>query len=325
VDRVGSLAIFGRCDNASQLKIDRLIYARCVRLALFALLLAAAAYPAKTLACAACACGDPTLTVAGTEKPFAGRLRISLELQHRSDRVGIDRVDRVELSEQRLELGLAYAPIESLVLSLRAPLIHRTITEVNLAEDRRTRLGDTEFRAQLHLIPRTGLTQKHVFAIHAGLELPTGSVERDDRGELYRAEIQPGSGSFDPLAGASYALFLRPISLYASSTLFVPTRGHEGLRGGLSLRSSVAGQYDLSDSWALRLSIDTRAEAASTFEDGDVEPDTGGFIAYLSPELVASPVMDLIVRVVVRVPAINALTGDHREGLMAVLGAAYDF
>lgn len=259
----------------------------------------------------------------GTEKPFAGRLRLSLEMQHRTDSVGTERLNRIELSEQRLELGVAYAPIEQLVLSLRAPLVNRRVLEVNLASDRRTRLGDMEFRAQAHLIPRTAINQTHVLAVHAGTELPTGTVERDQNGDLYRAEIQPGRGSWNPLFGATYGLFLRPASFYASSTLYIPTTGHEGIKGGLSVRSSIAGQLDVAESLALRLSFDTRAERATTV-NGEFEPDSGGFVAYVSPELVWSPVMDLIVRVVARVPAVNALIGDHEEGSMFVLGAAYD-
>ncbi len=260
----------------------------------------------------------------GTEKVFAGRLRLSLEAQHRTDHVGEARVDRIDLSEQRFELGVAFAPTEWLMLSVRAPLVHREVIEVNLESDRRARLGDMEVRAQAHLIPRTGISQTHVFAVHAGLELPTGSIERDAAGALYRPELQPGSGSWDPLFGATYGLFLRPMSFYASSTLYLPTTGHDQLRGGLSVRSSVAGQYDLFDELALRLSFDTRAERASTIA-GEIEPDSGGFIAYVSPEVVYSPMMDLMLRAVVRLPAIDALIGEHDEGPMFVLGAAYDF
>lgn len=288
-------------------------------LALAAVLVA----PRVAQACAACACGDPTLTVMGTEKVFAGRLRLSFEAQHRTDQVGEARVDRIELSEQRFELGAAFAPLDWLMLSARVPLVYREVTEVNLERDRRARLGDSEVRAQAHLIPRTGLSQTHVLAVHAGLELPTGSVERDEDGKLYRPELQPGSGSWDPLFGATYGLFLRPISFYVSSTLYLPTTGHDELRGGLSVRSSLAAQYDLFDELALRLAIDTRAERVSTIA-GATEPDSGGFIAYVSPEIVYSPVMDLMLRAVVRIPTVDALIGEHDEGPMFVLGAAYD-
>jgi hypothetical protein len=75
----------------------------------------------------------------------------------------------------------------------------------------------------------------------------------------------------------------------------------------------------------VRLGIDSRLEAESIMEDGEHEPDTGGFIAYFSPEVVASPMTDLVVRALVRIPAINALNGRHDEGLIVVLGAMYDF
>lgn len=283
------------------------------------------------LACAACACGDPTLTVAGTEKPFAGRLRLALELQHRTDAVGRERVNRIELSEQRLELGVAWAPVEWLALSARLPVIRREVSFVNLERDLRTRPGDLEVRAQLFALRREGLSQRHVLAAHFGLGLPLAPAERDERGALLATELQPGTGSIDPLVGLSWSFFARPYSVYASTTLYVPTadlRAEEGEAGalprrGLSLRSSLAGQWDLAASFGVRLSLDTRLEQAAQL-GGEAEPDSGGFITFASPELVISPVTDLVLRLAIRLPVLDGLVGDHDEGPMLFAGAAYD-
>lgn len=280
--------------------------------------------PRELWACAACACGDPTLTVMGTEKPFAGRFRLSLELQHRSDEVGLDRVNRIELSEQRLDLGLSYVPYSWLGFSLRAPLIRRDVREVNLAQTERVRFGDLEVRAHFFPLEHKTMNQRHVLQLILGAELPTGSIEHDAAGRPLRPEIQPGSGSVDPFAGVAYGLFLSPLSFYASATVYVPTEGFAEIRGGTALRSSLTAQYDFSSVIGARLSLDSRLEDRTEMH-GEVEPDTGGFIAYVSPELVVSPLTDLILRAVVRIPVIDALYGAHDEGPMFLVGAAHDF
>jgi hypothetical protein len=55
--------------------------------------------------------------------------------------------------------------------------------------------------------------------------------------------------------------------------------------------------------------------------EGTLDPDSGGFIAFLSPELVYSPRVDLTFQLVVRLPVLNRLNGFHEEGPFAALAA----
>ena len=80
-------------------------------------------------ACGTCSVGDPTLTVVGFEQPKANRVRTSATLRHRNDSIGETAVDKLTLSEQRLELAGAYSPTDRVSLSLMMPLVHRLITE----------------------------------------------------------------------------------------------------------------------------------------------------------------------------------------------------
>ena len=69
-----------------------------MKLAALAIMVALSLPVGDAWACSTCGCGDLTLTVMGSEKPYAGRLRAALELRHRTDAVG-----RPGFNEQRLE------------------------------------------------------------------------------------------------------------------------------------------------------------------------------------------------------------------------------
>ena len=124
--------------------------------------------------------------------------------------------------------------------------------------------------------------------------------------------------------GGGYGYVRDPWSAPDSAVGFVPTPGYHERRGGVWLPATAAGEYHPSPAFAYRLGIDARFDGR-TREAGEVEPDTGGAIAYLSPELVYSPATDVLVNAYLRVPVVDALIGRHDEGVIAGLGVARDF
>lgn len=278
----------------------------------------------EAAACAVCSVGDPTLTTLGTEKPYRNRLRAALGVQHRTDAIGQPRVNRLLLSEQRLDLTLAWAPHERVFLSLVVPALRREITYVNLARKQTVGPGDTELRGRVFLWQDREWSARHLVSLTGGVKLPSAPVQCGRDGERLPLELQPGTGSVDPLGGLSYAFFAFPWSAYASALLTWPTRGPEGSRASRSLRATVAGQRQLSEAFALRLGLDGRLDGRA-IEEGAPEADSGGFIGYVSPELVVSPGVDLMLSAVVRVPVLDRLKGFHDEGVIVGLTAAKDF
>ncbi|AKU95470.1 hypothetical protein AKJ09_02134 [Labilithrix luteola] len=288
-------------------------------------LAAALTHSARVDACATCGCGDPTLTAMGAEKPFRDRLRVSLDARHRTDDIGEPGVDEIRLRETRLDAQLAWAPSDRLFLMGTFPALHRTIRYVNEGETRTTAMGDVELRAKAFVATDRDFAPRHLYAITAGLKIPTAPRQRSETDGTYLPiEAQPGTGSWDPLLGMSYAFFARPWSFYASVQGSMPLRGTSEFRASPSLRTTTSAQYQLSSALALRLGVDTRLDARS-YEDGRPERDSSGFIGFVSPEVIVSPLMDLLVVVSVRLPVVQALAGYHHEGAVLGLGFAYDF
>lgn len=280
-------------------------------------------YARGASACASCGCGDPTLTSLGAEKPFRNRLRLSLDGRYRTDKIGQFGVDQIALNEWRLDGQVAWAPHERLFLVGTVPLLARTVSYVNGGEIKTTGIGDIELRAKAFVFQDRVMFPQHLLAVHAGIKIPTAPMQHGPDGSKLPIEVQPGTGSWDPLVGVSYAFFTRPWSFYTSASAAVPLRGTDEFRASRSLRLAASVQRQFIPQLALRLGADVRIDGKS-YEDGAPERDSGGAIAFASPELLISPITDLIFVLSVRVPVVQALNGYHREGPILGFAIAYD-
>ena len=276
-------------------------------------------------ACATCAAGDPTLTTMGTQQPVAQRLRGSLELQLRRDAVGQPGVNRVSLWEERAAVSMAYAPSDWLMMSLTAPLLMRQVQEVNLARSNVTGVGDIEMRSKLIVYRDRSFMPDHLLALVAGLKAPTGAIATSASGGSLAPELQSGTGSYDPITGLAYVYFGNDFSVFVSEVLYTPIWGRADFRMGPSWRGTHTFQYQATTALAARFSVNTRLDARARWRNPNrIEPDTGGFVGYIAPALVASPASDVVIYLEVQVPVLNALVGRHNEGIIAMVGLAYD-
>lgn len=281
-----------------------------------------ASLPVPALACASCACGDPTLVVMGTEQPFAGRLRLSAELRTRSERMG-NGDDRHELHERRLDLGAAWSPSSWLTLSLTLPLVDRELGMANLARVGAQAVGDVEVRARVYVWRTGGFGREHLLALHGGVELPTSPTIR--RGGVALAdEVQPGTSSLDLLAGASWLHLRGSFSFYASAVALLPRRTPLGYTPGRALLGTAAAQVQPWDFLALRGGLDGRWERAAIERDGTVRPDTGGFALFASPAILFQPWTDWLLQLQLRIPAWQRMRGEHEEGTGLGVGVIRD-
>lgn len=277
----------------------------------------------RSSACAACGCGDPTLSAVGAEKPFAGRLRVSLDARHRSDAVGVAGVDRLELRETRSDFQGAWSPTARWTFLATLPAGYRQIGYSNGSSQNTTFVGDPELRAKAFVWQNRAFDPTHLLAVLGGASLPFGRAVTESAG---RVPLELGVSLGVPTAslGLSYAGFARPWSLYASATLSTPlATSSDGDRPSRSLRSTVALQHQTMEKLALRASAHTRADTVALDMHAE-DNNSGGWIAFAGPEVLWNVAQDLTLFGYARLPIVQRLRGAHEEGAIWGAGAAWD-
>lgn len=288
-----------------------------------AALLAPLGVAAEASACGTCSVGDPTLTIVGFEQPQGQRVRTSGTLRYRNDRIGDPQVDELRLAEQRMELAGAYSPTNRWTLSLMMPLVHRLVSAVNLAETDIWAPGDLEFRARAVIWRDRKFAPRHLVSLIGGLEFPTGGIERDADGVPLPLEFQAGTGSWDPIAGASYTMFSDPWSVYVSSTAIFPTQGAADTKVGISFRQTALAQLQPWHFLAFQVGAEFRIDQPGYIQ-GVRDPNTGGYITYATLGLIGLPHDKVLLHFTTAIPMIQRLDGSHVEGLAITAGLVYE-
>lgn len=294
------------------------------RAALLLVSCAALSWARPSHACAPCGSGDSTLTSAGTEQPFAGRLRSSADLRYRTDAIGSPGIDRARIRELRAEVSSAWAVRDDLFLLASLPLVARNFTDETLARSEIRSLGDVELGAKWFVWRDQSFAPRWLLATLGGVKLPTAPWHEDAFGEPLPLEAQPGSGSLDLALGVALAYFEGSLSAYASVQHREPLLTRSPLDPGRSVRGSTALQYQLGERFATRGLCDVRWDQPS-HEQGERDPHSGGAIAYVGLELLLSPLSDLAIVPGARVPALQRLRGSHHEGAIYSLALTRDW
>lgn len=150
------------------------------------------------------------------------------------------------------------------------------------------RLGDMRLTAS-HTTRPAADTE---IVLYAGLELPTGETSvRNGAGEEAEITLQPGSGSIDPLFGASIRHRFRLASgtvLPAALGVHVRTEGSDGkfgYRPGTEVLAGAGARYPLFDRLQPALQVNFRYRDRDHVGDapGVHKKDTGGEALYISP------------------------------------------
>lgn len=233
--------------------------------------------PSSASACAACACGDPTLTAMGTGKNFAGRLRLSTAWRRRAESVpmafGAGRV-----TEDRLTVAAAWSPIDRVQVAVELPWVVRAVSTPTLARDLTSAPGDAELRARWFVAGARGRTPLQLGLV-AGLRAPTGTALRDDAGALLPLDSQPGNGAWMPSAGVWTGLFAHPWSVYWSATGWLPFAGHDDFTVGPVALSTLFVRRQWDTLATVRAGVDARLSARDAFAGRTVEA-SGGTTAF---------------------------------------------
>src|SRR5947209_3030659 len=139
--------------------------------------------------------------------------------------------------------GIAYGVSHHLTVSAELPYVRRDDLREGVAGDGTERLGSVAGIGDLSLLAKYRLRDgEHAgFAFVGGLKLPTGSTHRrSPDGERLETEHQPGTGSWDPIFGASASAALGAVQLSASALYQLATRGAQATRLGSRITGGMA-------------------------------------------------------------------------------------
>ena len=259
-------------------------------------------------------------------------------------------------------LGVAYGVSHHLTISAELPFVRRD--DLREGEHSHTpggvvnevvQLGSVSGIGDLSLLAKYRLTEGEGpgFALIGGIKMPTGSTHKTSiEGERLETEHQPGTGSWDPIFGASGALPLGVVQLTASALYQWSTKGAQETRLGNRLQGGIAlshrfgetphghapshnhhhgDELDEHHAEPARSSWDAFVELAGEWEGrqkiaGEVEQASGGKWAWVAPGLRFNAASGWSASVAVALPfwqEIRASHPDNRYRLTLSLGRAF--
>jgi hypothetical protein len=275
------------------------------------------------LACSTCMVGDPTLTLMGAEKPYEDRLRFSVDYLSRSEELGRDGFNKKDIEEQRVSLSLAYAPSSRLMFGVNLPYVNRQLQAFNLAQEEVSAVGDVSVTFK-NFMQAAEFLQKHMYGLLGGIKFPTASEAADASGVPLDFDVQAGQGATVINAGGWYAHYNYPYMFYTSMTYHKASEGYQDFQAGDALVYNATAQYASQYSISYYLGLEGRSSRQDSFAGID-DPDSGGTIIFIAPGFIYTLLPDLLLNATVKLPAIDALTGDHSEGPIFNIGLTYDF
>jgi hypothetical protein len=140
-------------------------------------------------------------------------------------------------------LGVAYGITHHLTISAELPYVRRDDLRVAEPGDGVEQLGSVAGIGDMSLLAKYRLTEGESagFALIGGIKVPTGSThKRSEEGERLETEHQPGTGSWDPIFGASASTKMGAARLTASALYQISTEGAQHTRLGNRLQGGVA-------------------------------------------------------------------------------------
>jgi len=277
------------------------------------------------LACATCLLGDPTITTMGTEKPFAGRMRVSAEYISRGEKIGQDGINENDISEQRINYGFSYSLNKNWIFSATVPVVNKSLDRFDMSHEQSGGVGDIDLNARWFIGSGKGFVARYLWGVHFGATIPVTEEEKNDDDTAIDFDSQPGPGALVPSFGVWYGSYRMPWFLYTSATYqHAVTEGHQGYQGGDAFLFSGLVQYAMAYKIALQLSLDNRFKIADKYDD-EKDPNSGGLLTMLSPGIAWTPIDDLILNLKYQYPIYENVRGRQVEEANIRIGVTYDF
>jgi hypothetical protein len=310
--------------------------------------LAAAAAPRTVSACSICRCGDPAFNALGLNIYSPNSFRIAFDW---------DRFDKTQGSneggegasetvlENRFTATVSYTPSEALTLVARLPYSDRTLTSHSgvsaahvLHEGHEGSDGPVTGRGlsdpELYALVRVwaapfvgGLGRRAWVGLQLGVKTPWGENDLRENGERLDEHVQPGTGSTDWIAGVAGVYVLDPVSSLFGSLQYRGTGSNDfGYRYGSAALANFGYERKLGSTVDAVLELNGRDAAKDRVDaDGELDPNTGGGVLYITPRVVINLGRGLVARVSAQVPAVTRLNGVQTERTVWGVGLTYVF
>lgn len=262
-------------------------------------------------ACAVCATGDPTLRSALADSAYEGQLRVDIDALVGRTSEGASDGRWLEIEDRRLAATLVYAPSRDVSAALVFPVLSRALHDRGDVTSTTT-LGDLEVRAQ-QIAWRSASSTRDRLALVGGFKIPTAPVGRDAAGVTLPSALQPGCSGLEPFVGVAYSAGRGRWSGEASALLYLPFALRDAPHTGDSLRFGGSMQLQLRDAIAARVGVRARVDGSGEASTGVVDVNSGGFVAYVTPEISARPMSDVVVSLGLAIPVAQLWLGAHRE------------
>jgi hypothetical protein len=304
----------------------------CFAVLFTALLLA----PRPAEACSICRCGDPTFNALGSNIYSSGQFHLAVDWD-RFNKTQFTEVDGLPGTdhevENRVTLTLSYSIAERLVLVARVPYSFRKLTTTTAeGSDEVTThgLSDPEVYALFRLWSSNfgpGLGRRTWISAVAGVKTAWGQNDVRQNGVRVDEHAQPGTGSTDVFGGLSgIYLFDERSSMFVSAQYRGTGRNAFGYKYGNIAMANVAYERKLTENVDAVLEANFRHSGKDQVDaTGELDPDTGGNILYVTPRLIVNLGGGMVLRVAAQIPTWKSLNGIQTEKLNFNAGLTFLF
>jgi len=296
--------------------------------ALSAFLLAA---PRAAHACSICRCGDATFNALGKDVTSEPGFRFAFDIDRFSKTQGPPEAQDSIVEDRYTAVG-AYTLGNRALLVARVPFAQRSLDERvgdEVEHSDASGLGDPELSAQIRLwsSPLNGdLGRRLSFSATVGVKTNWGENDVEKDGERLDEHVQPGTGSTDPFFGVSgYYLLNTKSSLFASVQRRLPGANDFGYQYGDISLLNFAYERKLTTNLDSVLELNYRHAGRDQIDgSGDLDPNTGGSILYLTPRVLVN-VGGVVVRFAAQIPVSESLYGVQNEKPVYNIGFTRSF
>ena len=307
---------------------------RLLKVALLCTAVALGLVPGEAAACSICRCGDPAFNALGLNIYSPGTFRLGLDWMRSSKtQGGADGGGEgpESIVENRFTATLSYSPSDRLTLIGQLPWAHRRLSSEGEEGGERITgrgLADPELYALVRLWSapfdaRVG--SRAWIGLQLGVKTSWGENDLREDGVRLDEHVQPGTGSTDWVGGVSAVYVVDPSSTLFGSASYRSTGSNaEGYRYGNVVLANLGYERILGGGVDADVELNYRQAGRDRVDlSGELDPDTGGRILYVTPRLSVNLSPHLVARLSAQVPAAGNLNGRQTEDTVWSAGLTY--